>query len=479
MVWISFGAELILVGLFLISFITEKKRGNTNKKLNVGIFQAVGMRITSKMPISSKKRDKSLIFQIMCTLSGEEAGREVYVSYREKRWGMIIGVVLLINTICLFQMIASNKMEFMLENRQNRPEYGQGARTQQVTVILEGEENAEEKISLQIPEKEISKEDACKKVQEGLEYVSDMLNGRKIKSDITLPTQWNEVIFYYESLSPDMISNSGKWMGEVQEESCQIKMKVTAIMGEEKQTAVVTLSTATLEELSTDEKINLLVEEIEEGKYLTENELILPEMTEAGERITWIETQESNVAIWILLGIILLLFVLWQQDQEYKKLLKERERKTRQSYPEFMNELVILVGAGLSLPAAWQRISQDYQKKKKEGGDIDPLYEEIYKESREMDAGASMREILESFASHMRFKEARRFAVLLTQNLKRGDAFLVTRLKELNQEAWDLRKKQVREKTEEADTKLLIPLMLMLVVVLIIVLSPAMITMQV
>ena len=35
------------------------------------------------------------------------------------------------------------------------------------------------------------------------------------------------------------------------------------------------------------------------------------------------------------------------------------------------------------------------------------------------------------------------------------------RLKELNQEAWELRKKQVREKTEEADTKLLLPLMLM------------------
>jgi len=49
----------------------------------------------------------------------------------------------------------------------------------------------------------------------------------------------------------------------------------------------------------------------------------------------------------------------------------------------------------------------------------------------------------------------------------------------LNQEAWDMRKKQVREKTEEADTKLLLPLMLMLIVILIIVLSPAMISMKV
>ena len=90
-----------------------------------------------------------------------------------------------------------------------------------------------------------------------------------------------------------------------------------------------------------------------------------------------------------------------------------------------------------------------------------------------------MREVLEEFTVQIRFKEARRFAILLVQNLKRGDAFLISRLKELNQEAWEIRKKQIRAKSEEADTKLLIPLMLMLVVILIIVLAPAMITMHV
>ena len=41
-----------------------------------------------------------------------------------------------------------------------------------------------------------------------------------------------------------------------------------------------------------------------------------------------------------------------------------------------------------------------------------------------------------------------------------------------------MRKRQVRKQSEEADTKLLLPLILMLVVILIIVLSPAMISMQ-
>lgn len=478
MVWISFGAELVMVGLVIVSFWKARKRGEYDVKRKIGVFQMVGEQIVSIIPISIRKRDKNPMFQIMCTLAGDEDGKNIFTSYRKKRWGLIFGVVMLINTICLIQMLDPYKEEAVFENRQNRPEYGQGTRSQQVTVILEGEEKAEDVVSLRIPEKEISQEEVKKRVQEGLTYVKKMLEGLKIQSDINLPVEWNEVTFYYESLSPELLSNSGKWMGDIQEKANPIKIKVTAVMNGESLTENITLYTVTLAELSTVEKLALLVEKIEKGTYLTENELILPEVTEEGEKLTWLKTEETSEVVWILLGIILLLFVLWQQDQEYKKMLRERDRKTRQSYPKFMNDLVILVGAGLSLPAAWHRIGQDYQRRKKEGGDIDPLYEEICRGSREMEAGTSMREVLETFAGHMRFKEARRFAVLLAQNLKRGDAFLVTRLKELNQEAWELRKKQVREKTEEADTKLLLPLMMMLVVILIIVLSPAVITMQ-
>ena len=64
----------------------------------------------------------------------------------------------------------------------------------------------------------------------------------------------------------------------------------------------------------------------------------------------------------------------------------------------------------------------------------------------------------------------------MNQNLRRGDENLLLRLNELTEEVWEKRKKEVREKTEEADTKLLIPLMMMLAVILIIVLAPCMMT---
>ena len=476
MIWINIGTEAVMIGLIVLGLLRTKSE--TEKK-KMSLIQLVGMQVVSILPISDRRRDKNQVFQIMCQIAGEEEGKNLFLSYRQKRWGRILGVVLLMNTICLLQMMEPQKMEAVFENHQDRPEYGQGTRSQQVTVILKGEDTAEEMVSIQIPEKEISEEEARQRVAGSLIYINDMLDGLRIKEDIKLPTEWNEVSLYYKSLAPDLLSHTGKWLGSINEEAQQIQIQVTAVMGKESQSEIITLYTVTLAELSPAERLKILVKDIEKGKYLTDNELILPEMTEEGESLIWIEKRETEKAVLVLLGSILLLFVLWQQDQEYKNILKERDRKTKLSYPEFMNELVILVGAGLSLPAAWQRIAQDYQHNKREKGNIDPLYEEIYRESQEMEAGASMREVLEEFAGNVRFKEARRFAVLLTQNLKRGDSFLISRLKELNQEAWKMRKKQVMEKTEEADMKLLLPLMLMLIVILIIVLSPAMITMQI
>ena len=230
--------------------------------------------------------------------------------------------------------------------------------------------------------------------------------------------------------------------------------------------------------MTAQDQLEQIASNLEEGLYTNEQTVTLPGETQSGEKLTWYQERDSVDSILLLMLVLLPAIALWKQDQEYQKIIKEREQRIRHVYPEFINELVILVGAGLSLPAAWRRIGMDYQNQREEGKPINPLYEEVYRESQALGAGSSMREVLEQFSLRIRLREARRFAVLLTQNLKRGDAFLISRLRELNQEAWDMRKRQVRKQSEEADTKLLLPLILMLVVILIIVLSPAIISMQ-
>ena len=161
MIWINIGTEAVMIGLIVLGLLRTKSE--TEKK-KMSLIQLVGMQVVSILPISDRRRDKNQVFQIMCQIAGEEEGKNLFLSYRQKRWGRILGVVLLMNTICLLQMLEPQKMEAVFENHQDRPEYGQGTRSQQVTVILKGEDTAEEMVSIQIPEKEISEEEARHRV---------------------------------------------------------------------------------------------------------------------------------------------------------------------------------------------------------------------------------------------------------------------------------------------------------------------------
>ena len=93
--------------------------------------------------------------------------------------------------------------------------------------------------------------------------------------------------------------------------------------------------------------------------------------------------------------------------------------------------------------------------------------------------GYSFAEALRIMAESLKIREIRQFAAILSASWKRGDEHVLLHLQELHDRSWDIRKNQARKASEEADTKLLLPLMMMLIVVIIIVLSPALMTMTV
>ena len=147
-------------------------------------------------------------------------------------------------------------------------------------------------------------------------------------------------------------------------------------------------------------------------------------------------------------------------------------------YPEMISELVILMGSGLPFAAAWQRLAGDYQKQKAVDKIERPLYEEVKRSSGLLQSGMTLKEALDDFALRVPVKEIRRFTTLMIQNQKRGDQFLLVRHNELSNEVTQARKKQIQEQSEQADTKLLLPMTIMLIVVILIVMTPALMTMQ-
>ncbi len=175
------------------------------------------------------------------------------------------------------------------------------------------------------------------------------------------------------------------------------------------------------------------------------------------------EKPDISYAIFALsaLGI-----VFYASDRELDEKIKKRNFNIRYDFPDFLNKMVLLINAGMTVPRAWEKIVRDRKN-------MTPLYEELRRTYIEIKNGKPEIEAYEDFARRCRVKEITKFITAVIQNLKKGNSDLVPLLKLQSNECWQLRKNMAKRLGEEASTKLVLPLMIMFVGILIIVILPA------
>jgi len=158
--------------------------------------------------------------------------------------------------------------------------------------------------------------------------------------------------------------------------------------------------------------------------------------------------------------------VFYASDRELDEKIKKRNFNIRYDFPDFLNKMVLLINAGMTVPRAWEKIVRDRKN-------MTPLYEELRRTYIEIKNGKPEIEAYEDFARRCRVKEITKFITAVIQNLKKGNSDLVPLLKLQSNECWQLRKNMAKRLGEEASTKLVLPLMIMFVGILIIVILPA------
>jgi hypothetical protein len=168
-----------------------------------------------------------------------------------------------------------------------------------------------------------------------------------------------------------------------------------------------------------------------------------------------------------------------------EKRKKENEQKIRQQkllldYPDIVSQLSLLVGAGMTIANAWEKIAYGYQKQREQGYiPKRPGYEEVLISLRQMKDGLGEVRAYEGFGARCGQTAYRKLASLLMQNLKKGTQGIQQLLDAEANEAFNRRKMLARELGEEAGTKLLIPMGIMLILVFIILLVPANLSLQI
>ena len=187
------------------------------------------------------------------------------------------------------------------------------------------------------------------------------------------------------------------------------------------------------------------------------------------------EKQEKNyMPVFLVIGVICLLPVLWREKM--KKDIKNREEQLLLDHPAFINKIMLLLGAGLSLRYAIERIAAEYERELKEGGKKHYVYEELCVTMQEINDGVTETQAVESFGRRLKCMPYMRFSSLITQNLRKGAEGILLILEKEAYESMTERKQAALRAGEKAGTKLLFPMMLMLGLVMAIIMVPAFMT---
>lgn len=232
---------------------------------------------------------------------------------------------------------------------------------------------------------------------------------------------------------------------------------------------------------SIQEKIETELQEWVESQQLQEGkeEFYLPDEL-AGVAVTWTEKQEHLSIKVLCLEMAMAVFLIFAKKKEQEELVKCSRQQRELQYPEIVNQLLILMEAGMTARQAWQRIAYQYIEKRKQNVIVESeVYEAVVQMERRLAEGENERSAYENFGKQMDTMCYRRLMRLLVQNLEKGTRDICQQLSMEAKQAYEQRVLLAKKLGEEASTKMLIPMMLMMLVVMVIVMAPAMMSFSV
>ena len=152
----------------------------------------------------------------------------------------------------------------------------------------------------------------------------------------------------------------------------------------------------------------------------------------------------------------------------------QRQAQMQLDYSEIVGKLSLLLGAGMNISSAWEKIAAVYRQKLEQGETERRFaYEEMLTVLYEIQDGIGELQAYENFGRRCQISAYRRLSALIVQNVRKGARGMQKLLEQEEWEAYEQRKAQAKQAGEEAGTKLLLPMGIMLAIVLAILVIPA------
>lgn len=366
-----------------------------------------------------------------------------------------------------------------------RKGYGEGNKTEELKVYIDGKE-MENPLQVELEEEHYTEEELQQAFQEVMERLDSIVLGKnesfdRVETDLQLVSEVEgyPILIRWQMDSYYVIGADG----HIQTEHTTEKGSLVEICGilsyrdreaMYRRTVCVYPVTKKGQEAEA-ERIKALFEK-QEGENREEKNVALPSEID-GRELTWETPGDKRGYILLCLGLLLaILLPAWKKEKEREK-RKKREEELLVDYPKMLGNFTLLLETGMTVKNVWERIVKQYEENQEDMGKRE-VYQEMSETYREMKSGIAEADAYERFAKRCGLAEYRKFAALLSQNLKKGAKGTGQLLYMEALQATENRKNRAKRKAEEAGTKLLIPMFGMLCIVIVIIIVPAFLSMK-
>ena len=392
-------------------------------------------------------------------------------------------VMILVSVLAIFAQISEMADEKSdVKSELVRPAYGEGGYEEEMTLNVENMLDGYS-YHVVVPEQVLSKQEERNQLEAAQQEIDGEFakNSGEVREKVEIHNNYQDgrVSADWEFDPYDVIDDEGVVVAEnVPEEGILVKAEVT-LKCESSECISERYFWIMPKVLNEEQKI---LQEI--GTYLhsqetgTENTLKLPEQL-AGKNLVWSTKKEYLPEKIIFLGIVTAILLPIVEQSREKDREKKRKAVLELQYADMVSNLALLLGAGMTVSSAWNRLTANYiNKRNKKTVCEKEVYEEMIKTAYEIKNGMGEERAYERFGERCGGYRYRKFGNLLSQNLKKGSRGLTKLLEQEAEEAFEERKSMARKLGEEAGTKMLFPMILMLGAVMLILAFPAMRSME-
>lgn len=463
---------LIFLGITVLAYLSRKEPGNLFDRMSTYLYDCL---CSVSLPLLDSRRVESDLER----LHPESSVRELVRSYYIGKLRMMLLILLAGALLCLLWQGKLHMEEtFDEEGVIAREEVGGGEQRIQLEAEVAGEK---EKMDITVAEKQLQGEELQKLFEEcGKKLEKQILGTNTDLLQVSQKLELPEALVGYpfeigwKSSDYTVIKRNGEVVYDKEKTSEPIELTAVLYYGEISYEYVITVTVVPDAEKKEDagwqDKLQQEVIRTEvSSRY--EDTLVLPTQLE-GQEIKWKKMKEDNSAVFLLLTIAAAVGVYFLKDKDLHDELLEKKKVMKMYYPVIVNKFMLYMGAGMTVRGSFIKIAMDYQKKRNTEGE-NPAYEEMLYSCNELTAGVSEGLVYERFGRRSGLQEYARFTAMLSQNLLKGNASLLKRLREESDKALTEDLHYRKKLGEEAETKLLVPMIMMMAMVLLLVMIPA------